>query len=154
MHQCGASVVIKKAGFEIGSGAAALVAPPEPVVAVAGDPAIDGVTEGAGYHDEEVQERPRSRKPPGDAKGCSRSDVGLSVLHQHNGTEVPVQGRVGQVLLGRVGLEGCKAEDAVGIVIDDEVDGAIAEVADAVEEDDGGIVAGMIRREVTSHNRS
>ncbi len=88
--------------------------------------------------DQGPQQTPWPAEPTGDPEYGVGADVVVAVLDEYDGVGlVPRQaGRLDQGSADRA-LTGCKPVPGVGVVTDDEVDGCIAQVAHAVEDDDG-----------------
>ena len=115
----------------------ALVAATEPVVAVIRDEVVNGVAQADWNHSKGAEQA----IDPAEVTAGSDDGVGFRVelgsLDEHDRVEglALVAGRR-QNFLGHRRLEGGEAEFRVGVTLDDELNPAVAEVADAVEEED------------------
>lgn len=98
---------------------------------------VEDIPERARYHPEEPQQRPRCREVLGDLQNGVRPDEGSAILDQDQGVQViggdPL---MFQGLLAMRALQGRKDKGSRRVVRKDEVHGAVAEGAHAVEEDE------------------
>ena len=137
---------VEEAVGVVGRGELAPFPPAEPAVAVAGDEAVDGVAEPGRKGGAQAEERmwePQLARDPG---GRGRTGVYAAVVDQDDGVgEGAGWGRAGSVEESPcgAGLQGREVELLAGVVFEDPPHRGVAEVADAVEEDDG---AGIVHR--------
>ncbi len=118
----------------------ALLPLPEPAVAVACNPAVYRVTERLRYGDEAVQQRPRVPQ----AAQHTQSGGGLHVSAVSFDKYERVEGNRGEVVPGKQPLPGVRlqrreADPPMRVAADGKHDGGIAQVADAVEQNNGPV---------------
>ncbi len=129
---------VQKKFPEFGGGDHAGVLLAEPFVAVSGDEAVHGVAQEAGDDDEAVEQGPGTAEAAGDAEGGGGVCVPAVTFFEDDGVEA-FGGFAVRFQEGLTGfrLQGREAEGSFGVAFDDEGDRSVAQVADAVEEDDG-----------------
>ncbi len=109
----------------------------KPGVTIAGDPLIDGVAEEGRQWCRKDCQGPGEAQAAGNAQGGRGAGVDTFFVDQDHAVGERVERR--KQLTGGLGLKRGEAEDLLRVSIDDPVDRPVAEVADAVEEDDGGL---------------
>ena len=110
----------------------------EPPVAMAGDKAIHWIAENAWHHDARVAQRPCVAKVPGHSEGCGAFRESNVIFDKHEAVGVcGIDAVLREKSLPQFRLQRGEAEDASRIALDDEAYRPGAEVAHAVEEDEG-----------------
>ena len=109
----------------------------EPSVAVLCDELVDEIAQET-RHDDESVEPAETVQATRDVQGSVGIFVETAVLDQNDAVEVVgIDVVLDEQWLGFVGLERGEFEVRGFVVVDDEVDAAVAQVADAVEQDNG-----------------
>ena len=86
----------------------------------------------------QCQERPGPAQSTSDSQGRRALRVGNGTFDQDHGVAlIRRQSVLTQEAAANFGLQCCEAEMVLAIAVDDETDGAIAEIAGTVEQDDG-----------------
>lgn len=104
---------------------------------MAGDEAVNGITERFRKKDESVGPRPRPGELSGHMQSCAAFRVSLVVLNEHEAVHgFGIKAVLDHELSAEIGLQGSEPKDRARIMLDDEAHGPCTEVADAVEEDE------------------
>jgi hypothetical protein len=108
----------------------------KPTIAVAGNPVINRIAERPRHEAKHGQQRPCPAQFPNNLKRHVGAGVGTASVHQHDGVEfVGGQLVLPQQRLPSLRLQGGKTEDSLGIVLNDPLHRAVAEIADTVEKE-------------------
>jgi hypothetical protein len=106
-----------------------------------GDETVHQIAKRARDEEETAQQGPGPAQPPRDSQRGRRSQIHLAVLDQNQAARClashPIQG---QERRGLVGLGRAKSKIPLRVTRRDELDGALAERAGPVEEDDGALI--------------
>jgi hypothetical protein len=122
----------------VGGGDWAGVVAAEDAITVAGDLGVDEFFEAAGGEADGGGDDGPGLGEEAESVGEGVGAVGDGAVGEEDDTFGIGWGVVaGEELLAEGGFEGDEAEDGVGVAADEEADGAVAEGADAVEEEDG-----------------